>query len=63
VTDTGELVSFSKGNKLSKTKHGVITTKDGSETANYTFIEVGNGADYHGALQYIEQIPQGNYHF
>jgi hypothetical protein len=29
--------------------HGVITTKDGSETANYTFIEVGNGTAYQGA--------------
>jgi hypothetical protein len=31
---------------------GVITTKDGSETANYTFIEVGNGTDYQGASVY-----------
>ena len=31
---------------------GVITTKDGSEMANYTFIEVGNGTDYQGASVY-----------
>jgi hypothetical protein len=28
---------------------GVIKTKDGSETANHTFIEVGNGTAYQGA--------------
>ena len=55
---TGEFVSVSKGNNVTfdnvtfdKGK-GVITTKDGSETANYTFIEVGNGTDYHGASVY-----------
>ena len=38
VTDTGEFVSISKGDNLSSDQgHGVITTKDGSETANYTF--------------------------
>jgi hypothetical protein len=32
--------------------HGVITTMDGTERANYTFIEVGNGTDYQGASVY-----------
>ena len=37
VTDTGEYVSVSKGNNLVFDKgQGVIKTKDGSETANYT---------------------------
>ena len=52
VTDTGEFVSISKGNNLSTTKDGVITTKDGSEMANYTGIDVGNYTDYHGASAY-----------
>jgi hypothetical protein len=53
VTDTGEFVCVSKGNNLIFDQgHGVITTKDGSETANYTFIEVGNGTDYQGASAY-----------
>src|SRR5262245_48895884 len=39
VTDTGEYVSISKGNNLLYEQgQGVIKTKDGSETANYTFI-------------------------
>jgi hypothetical protein len=50
VTNTGEYVSVSKGNNLVYDQgHGVITTKDGSETANHTFIEVGNGTDFQGA--------------
>jgi hypothetical protein len=52
VTDTGEFVSISKGDNLSTTKDGVITTKDGSETANYTSIDVGNFTDYQGASAY-----------
>jgi hypothetical protein len=52
VTDTGEFVSISKGDNLSITKDGVITTKDGSETANYTSIDVGNFTDYQGASAY-----------
>ena len=48
----GEYVSFSKGNNQTFDQgHGVITTKDG-ETANYTFIEVGNGTGYLGASVY-----------
>ena len=50
VTNTGEYVSVSKGNNLVFDQgQGVIKTKDGSETANYTFIEVGNGTAYQGA--------------
>ena len=53
VTNTGEYVSVSKGNNLVFDKgQGVIKTKDGSETANYTFIEVGNGTAYQGASAY-----------
>jgi hypothetical protein len=52
ATDTGEFVSISKGDKLSTTKDGVITTKDGGETANYAFIDVGNFTDYQGASAY-----------
>ena len=49
----GEYVSVSKGNNLTFDQgQGVITTKDGSETANYTFIEVGNGTAYQGASVY-----------
>jgi hypothetical protein len=50
VTNTGEYVSVSEGNNLVFDQgQGVIKTKDGSETANYTFIEVGNGTAYQGA--------------
>jgi hypothetical protein len=53
VTNTGEYVSVSKGNNLVFDKgQGVIKTKDGSETANYMFIEVGNGTAYQGASAY-----------
>jgi len=53
VTDTGKYVSVSKGNNLTFDQgQGVITTKDGSETANYTSIEVGNDTDYQGASAY-----------
>ena len=49
----GEYVSVSKGNNLTFDQgQGVIKTKDGSETANYTFIEVGNGTAYQGASVY-----------
>ena len=42
VTNAGELVSLSKGNKgTSDQGQGVVTTKDGSEKANYTFLQVG----------------------
>ena len=53
VTNTGEYVSISKGNNLVFDQgQGVIKTKDGSETANHTFIEVGNGTAYQGASAY-----------
>ena len=53
VTNTGEYVSVSKGNNLLYEQgQGVITTKDGSETANYTFIDVGNSTDFQGASAY-----------
>jgi len=49
VTNTGEYIGVSKGNNLIDQGHGVIKTNDGSETANYMFIEVGNGTAYQGA--------------
>jgi hypothetical protein len=53
VTNTGEFESISKGNNLTFDQgHGVIKTKDGSETANYTFIDVFNGTDFQGASAY-----------
>ncbi|MGH9981821.1 MAG: hypothetical protein ACRD6U_09750 [Nitrososphaeraceae archaeon] len=53
VTDIGEYVSVSKDNNLVYEQgHGVIKTKDGSETANYTFIDVGNATDFQGASAY-----------
>ena len=49
----GEYVSVSKGNNLTFDQgQGVIKTKDGSETANYTFIEVVNGTAFQGASVY-----------
>ena len=54
VTDTGEFLSISIGDDLTfDPGNGVITTKDGSETANYTSIDVGNSTDYQGASVYI----------
>jgi hypothetical protein len=42
VTTTGDYVSVSKGNDLGFDRgQAVVMTKDGSEMANYTFIEVG----------------------
>jgi hypothetical protein len=53
VTDIGEFLSVSKGNNLTFDRgNGVITTKDGSETANYTWIDVFNGTDFQGASAY-----------
>ena len=49
---TGEYVSVSKGNNQTFDQgHAVMTTKDG-ETANYTFVEVGNGTGWQGASVY-----------
>ena len=42
VTNTGDLVSVSRANKgTSAQGQGVVTTKDGSEKANYTFLQGG----------------------
>jgi hypothetical protein len=42
VTNTGDFVSVSKGNKgTSAQGQGLVTTKDGSEKASYTFLAVG----------------------
>ena len=47
----GEYVSISKGNNMTFDQgHGVLTTKDGNEKANYTFIEVSNGTAYEGGF-------------
>ena len=49
----GQYISVSKGNNVTFDQgKGVLSTKDGSESANYTFIEVANGTDYHGASVY-----------
>ena len=47
VTNTGKLVSVSKGNVSFDQGKGVIKTTDGSETANYI-----NGTDFLGAKAY-----------
>lgn len=49
----GEYFSTWKGNNLTFDRgKGVLTTKDGRETANWTFIEVGNGTAIKGASIY-----------
>lgn len=40
VTNTGDFVGVYKGNNVTSAQ-GVITTKDGGEKANYTFLAVG----------------------
>jgi hypothetical protein len=53
VTDSGEFVTVSRGNNVTYDQgQGVIATKDGSETANYTFIDIGNGKEFLGASIY-----------
>ena len=43
VTNIGDFVSVSRGNNLTYGQgQGIITTSDGSEKANYTFLGVGN---------------------
>jgi hypothetical protein len=43
VTNTGDFIDISKGNKVTHAQgQGVITTKDGTEKAEYTFLAVGN---------------------
>jgi hypothetical protein len=50
VIDTVDFVSVSRGNNLFLDRgRGVVMTKDGSEMANYTFIDVGNGTTFLGA--------------
>ncbi|MDW0209621.1 MAG: hypothetical protein QOC42_07470, partial [Nitrososphaeraceae archaeon] len=50
VTDTGKFESLSKGdNLIIEPGQGVIATKDGSETAIYTSLDVGNSTNYQGA--------------
>jgi hypothetical protein len=42
VTNAGDFVGISKGNNVTSAQgQGIITTKDGSEKANYTFLAVG----------------------
>ena len=54
VTDAGEFLSISIGDNLTfEPGKGVIATKDGSETANYSSIDVGNSTNYQGASVYI----------
>jgi hypothetical protein len=46
VTNTGDFVTVSKGNKGTLAQgQGVVTTKDGSEKASYTFLQVGKTAE------------------
>ena len=46
VTNTGDFIDITKGNKVTHAQgQGVITTKDGTEKANYTFLAVGNVTD------------------
>jgi hypothetical protein len=59
VTNTGELISVSKGNVSFDQGKGVIATKDGSETANYTIIDVFNGRDFLGAQAYSTNSTGG----
>jgi hypothetical protein len=59
VTNTGKLVSVSKGNLSFEQGQGVIATKDGSETANYTLIDVFNGTDLLGAQAYSTNSTGG----
>jgi len=52
VTDTGEFVSVSKNILIFEQGQGVIKTKEGSETTNYTLIDVSNGTAFQGASAY-----------
>ncbi len=53
ITDTGDFLSYSKGNDLIFDQGtGLIKIKDGSESANYTFMDVGKGKDFQGAAAY-----------
>ena len=49
VTNSGDFVSVFKGNKgTSAQGQGIVTTKDGSEKANYTFLQVGKTTTKNG---------------
>jgi hypothetical protein len=58
ITDTGKYVAISKGNNVTlDLGQGVIATRDGSEMANYTLIEVDNVTqdgrlEFRGAVVY-----------
>jgi len=46
VTNAGDFVGVTKGNSVTSAQgQGVITTKDGSEKANYTFLAVGKASE------------------
>jgi hypothetical protein len=46
VTNTGDFVGVSKDNMITSAQgQGVVTTKDGSEKASYTFLAVGKTTD------------------
>jgi hypothetical protein len=53
VTDTGVFLSISVGdNLIYESGQGVIATKNGSETASYTSIDIRNNTNYHGSAIY-----------
>ena len=68
ITDTGNYASVSKGNNLAfDLGYGVIATKEGTEMANYTLIEVDNVTPegklvFQGAAAYSTNST-GNYLF
>src|ERR671932_2296260 len=46
VTNTGDFVGMSKDNMITSAQgQGVVTTKDGSEKASYTFLGVGKATE------------------
>jgi hypothetical protein len=59
VTNSGDLVSMYKGNKgVSAHGQGVLTTKDGSEKANYTLLQVSAvwNTDSTGNLAFLDNM-------
>jgi hypothetical protein len=53
VTDIGEFLSISIGDNLVfEPGQGLIATKDGSETASYSSMDIGNSTNYQGASIY-----------
>ena len=63
VTNTGDFVSVSKGNKGTSAKgQGVVTTKDGTDKASYTFLQVGRllkkASQYYVVVRYgVQTLP------